>query len=171
MSGTEPIGPSDMLGRMLAHNHWANLQLLDACATLSDAQLDARDDPDAWSLRTVLVHIVECQQGYLSLMTRPLGERPPPKVAYEDLRDAAVQSGEDLCRLAASSQPAGAEGTIQTSDGYLVAPWVVLLQVVNHATDHRRQAAGMLRAMGLTPPGMDAWAYGEATGTVTPLPQ
>ena len=30
----------DILTRLLEHNHWANLQVLDACEMLSDEQLD-----------------------------------------------------------------------------------------------------------------------------------
>ncbi len=37
--------------------------------------------------------------------------------------------------------------------------WQILLHVVNHATHHRGQAAGFLRAMGHTPPPLDLIAF------------
>ena len=37
--------------------------------------------------------------------------------------------------------------------------WQVILHVVNHATHHRGQAAGFIRAMGKTPPVLDLMAY------------
>jgi uncharacterized damage-inducible protein DinB len=44
-----------------------------------------------------------------------------------------------------------------------VEPWVVIVQIINHATEHREQICSMLNALGITPPDMDGWAYGEAT--------
>jgi uncharacterized damage-inducible protein DinB len=37
--------------------------------------------------------------------------------------------------------------------------WQILLHVVNHATHHRGQVSGFLRAMGHTPPPLDLIAY------------
>jgi uncharacterized damage-inducible protein DinB len=37
--------------------------------------------------------------------------------------------------------------------------WQILLHVVNHATHHRGQVSGFLRAMGYTPPPLDLIAY------------
>jgi uncharacterized damage-inducible protein DinB len=61
------------------------------------------------------------------------------------------------------------EARLRTSDGYDVAPWVVLVQAVNHANDHRRQIAGMLRDRGVPPPRLDGWGFGEARDAVVPI--
>ncbi|MGW8251556.1 MAG: DinB family protein, partial [Anaerolineales bacterium] len=45
-----------------------------------------------------------------------------------------------------------------------VEPWVVMLQAVNHATEHREQIKSMLSALGNTPPEVDGWTYGVVTG-------
>ena len=39
-----------------------------------------------------------------------------------------------------------------------------LAQVIQHGTDHRSQVCTALTSLGLTPPDIDLWAYGEATG-------
>ena len=39
-----------------------------------------------------------------------------------------------------------------------------LAQVVHHGTDHRSQVCTALTSFGITPPEIDLWAYGEATG-------
>ena len=57
---------------------------------------------------------------------------------------------------------------LQTTDGYFVEPWVVLLQVINHAHEHREQIGSMLNAIGITPPDLDGWSYGEATNALVP---
>jgi len=51
-----------------------------------------------------------------------------------------------------------------------VEPWVVMVQAINHATEHREQISSMLSALGVTPPELDGWAYGEATHGLIPRP-
>jgi len=43
------------------------------------------------------------------------------------------------------------------------------VQVINHAHEHREQICSMLNALGVTPPDMDGWAFGEATGALVPI--
>jgi uncharacterized damage-inducible protein DinB len=158
----------DALARVFAHNHWANLRLLDACAALSADVLDAR--PDAgWSIRQALHHLVESEQGYLALLTAT--RQPPlPDRALDALRAAAAASGEGLVALARDpSLPGRLERRLRTGDGYLVDPWVVIVQAVNHGADHRRQVAAMLRSRGLTVPRLDGWGFGEAVDAVVPV--
>jgi uncharacterized damage-inducible protein DinB len=45
---------------------------------------------------------------------------------------------------------------------------VVLVQVINHATEHREQIKSMLSALGVTPPELDGWDYGEAINALIP---
>jgi uncharacterized damage-inducible protein DinB len=44
-----------------------------------------------------------------------------------------------------------------------------MVQAINHATEHREQISSMLTALGVTPPDLDGWAYGEATGALIPI--
>ena len=39
-----------------------------------------------------------------------------------------------------------------------------LAQVIHHGTDHRSQVCTILSTLGIEPPEIDVWAYGEATG-------
>jgi uncharacterized damage-inducible protein DinB len=61
------------------------------------------------------------------------------------------------------------KGQLQTRDGFFVEPWVIMVQVINHATEHREQISSMLSALGVTPPDLDGWTYGEATNALTPI--
>jgi uncharacterized damage-inducible protein DinB len=45
------------------YNLWANLSLLDACAQLSDAQLDATTKGVYGSVRQTLMHLVSYEEG------------------------------------------------------------------------------------------------------------
>ena len=53
------------LADFFKYNLWANLRLLDACAHLSDAQLDATTRGTFGSVRQTLIHIFAGEEGYV----------------------------------------------------------------------------------------------------------
>ena len=44
-----------------------------------------------------------------------------------------------------------------------------LLQVINHATEHRSQVATILTRLGVEPPEMDGWTYFDAGRRMIPI--
>jgi len=44
-----------------------------------------------------------------------------------------------------------------------------MVQIINHATEHREQISSMLSALGVTSPNLDGWAYGEVTDALIPI--
>ena len=161
-----------VLAKVFAHNNWANSQIIQACSALSDEQLDAEPQSATHgSIRRTLVHLVTAQQGYLRLLTLPLEDRldpvaPPP---FAELQRLASTSGEALLALARDEASILTNGRIQTQDGFFVEPWVVMVVVINHATEHREQISSMLSALGVTPPNLDGWSYGEVTKALLPI--
>jgi uncharacterized damage-inducible protein DinB len=89
-------------------------------------------------------------------------------VAFAELQESASKSGEGLLALARGRQKP-LKSQLQTRDGYFVEPWVLMVQIINHATEHREQICSMLSAMGVTPPDLDGWSYGEATNALIPI--
>ena len=162
------MATKNVLAKLVEHNNWANLEIIQACSGLSEEQLDAKPQSSAkWSIRQVLLHLVASQQGYLSLLTQPLETRshtPPP--AFAELQRSVTISGEGLLTLVCDEPGKYLKTQLRTTDGYLVEPWVVMVQAINHATDHRKQLSGMLRDQGVIPPRLDGWAYGEAVTTL-----
>ena len=160
----------DFFVRLFEHNNWANLQIVRACAALSDAQLDAEPtSATQGSIRSTLTHMLRSQRGYLRQLTLPLQDRldsvPVPSIT--EMEDFARLSGEELIALA--RDPSGiVKGHIQSRDGFVFEPWVVMLQIINHATEHREQIKSMLTAQGITPPSIDGWDYAEFTGAMVP---
>ena len=159
----------EFLVKLFEHNNWANQMIIQACSALSDAQLDAEPQSvTKGSIRTTLSHLVGSQRGYLALLTLPVEARLQTLPSISDLGEAAHTSGEGLLALARGEQkPLNAQ--LQTTDGYFVDPWVVMVQVINHASEHREQICSMLSALGVTPPDLDGWSYGEVTSALVPI--
>ena len=88
---------------------------------------------------------------------------------FADLEKSAAVSGERLLALARDPSKLPVKAPIQTTNGYFTEPWVVMVQIINHATEHREQIKSMLSALGITPPEIAGWEYGEATGALVPV--
>jgi uncharacterized damage-inducible protein DinB len=152
------------LEKLFEHNHWANLQILKACSGLSDAELDAEPrSATKGNIRSTLLHLVGSQKGYLRLLTQPLEERREAiSLTYPELERSLTSSGEALLELA--RQPERIPTTpLETRDGYRVEAWVLMVQIINHATEHREQIKSMLSALGKVPPEIAGWEYAEST--------
>lgn len=158
------------LEKLYEHNNWANLQIIEACLALTDEQLDAQPhSATIGSIRDALEHFITSQQGYLRLLTMPLEQRlnPVPDPPLGEMVEAARRSGEGFVALMRdlSNIPAT---PVETRDGYYVETWVLIVQAINHATEHREQIKSMLTALGVTPPNIDGWDYGEVTQALVP---
>ena len=146
------------------YNLWANLRLLDACAQLSDAQLDATMTGTFGSVRETLMHLFAAEEGYVSSFT---GTTPTPPLkelttfaGFDELRRRAERSGNELITIAEQRDLS----QIFYLDGgtYEAQAIVVVIQAINHAIDHRSQIATLLSQQGIEPPGLDGWSYNDA---------
>ncbi|MBI5352016.1 MAG: hypothetical protein HZB50_05210 [Chloroflexi bacterium] len=158
------------LTQLFEHNNWANQQIIQACSGLTDEQLDSEpQSATKGSIRNTLTHLVKSQRGYLSLLTLPVESRPDTPIAFADLQESASMSGEGLLALV-KDESINLLGTrLQTRDGYYVEPWVVMVQIINHATEHREQIKSMLSTLGVTPPEIDGWSHGEVNNALVPI--
>lgn len=163
-----PAITENILAKLFEHNNWANRQIIQACIALSDEQLDAEpQSATQGSIRSTLIHLTGAQAGYLALLTQPVEERVRVSPTSTEWLDSITKSGEGLLALARGEKPLDAR--LQTRDDYYVEPWVVMLQVINHATEHREQVKSMLSALGVTPPENDGWDYGMVTKALVPI--
>ena len=142
---------------------WANLRLLDACAHLSDAQLDATTRGMFGSVRQTLIHIFAGEEGYVQRFT---GTLPTPRLqelttfpGFDELRRRAKMSGEALIAIAEQWEPSQVLHLAYQGQSDEVPAIFVLIQAVNHAVDHRSQVATQLGQQDVTPPELDGWAY------------
>ena len=143
------------------YNLWANLRLLDACAQLSDAQLDATKKGTFGSVRETLMHLFAAEEGYVRSFT---GTTPTPLLkelttfpGFDELRRRAERSGKELITIA---EQRGPSSDFYLDEGIYEAPAiVVVIQAINHAIDHRSQISTLLSQQGIEPPELDGWAY------------
>lgn len=159
----------NILTKIFEHNNWANQRIIEACSALIDEQLDMKPHSvTKGNIRETLIHLAASQRGYLALLTRPLEARPTSPISFAELEESIRTSGEGLLALAEHSQTI-LESRLRTRDGFIVEPWVVMLQVINHATEHREQIKSMLSFLGITPPDIDGWDYGEIMKALVPV--
>lgn len=160
---------ASVLTTLFHHNTWANLRLLDFCAALSDEQLKATAAGAYGSIRATLAHMIGAEIDYV---TRVTGETPPAWLSgdeypgFEVLKDTARRAGEELTRLAVAARADSVVRETNLQQGISVEYPLgsLLMQAINHSTEHRQQVSAIITQLGIEPPGMDGWAYMEETG-------
>ncbi len=157
------------LEKLFEHNIWANGRIIQACYALSDEQLAAEPHSvTKGNIRRTLLHLVHSQQGYWLLLTTPVDQRVNDAPTFAEFSESARHSGEGLLKLAGGGQKPF-DSRLTTTDGFYTKPWVVMLQAINHATEHREQIKSMMSALGITPPDIDGWDYAEVNNALIPM--
>src|SRR5215211_7630183 len=95
-----------VLAELFRHNLWANLTLIDLCATLPDENLETNVSGTYGGIRKTLNHMVGAEERYLSaLVAGPERRNPALEEIAPDLavvREHARQSGEGFIAYAES---------------------------------------------------------------------
>jgi uncharacterized damage-inducible protein DinB len=156
---------ADVIRNQLEYSAWAGARLLAAARRLTPEQLNRDFATADRSVLGTLVHIFGADRVWLARMQ----ELPNP--VYTTERDHSLEVLEtewpvlhqQWRRWAASLTDDSVARELAYSDmkgrPWKQPLWQLLLHVVNHATHHRGQISGFLRAMGHTPPPLDMTAY------------
>ena len=156
-----------VLTTLFAHNGWANLKLLNFCEQLSDAHLDATAIGCFGSIRDTLWHIVGAEVSYVY---RVNGKLPPQPVSrgvfpgFAVMKDVAHWTNNELLQLTLSARH---DTMVTESEGadHVAYPLAsLIMQAINHATEHRAQIATIITQLDLEPPDMSGWKYMEESG-------
>jgi uncharacterized damage-inducible protein DinB len=161
---------ASLLDDAMAHHIWATETLIDACAELDREALSTPAAGTYGSILDTLRHLVDSDCFYLTFF-----RDEPPRVEEDaeldlaELRSVITANGRDWMALLARGLDGEAD-TVEQGDGWTFhAPTGFrLAQVVHHGTDHRSQICTALTSLGLEPPAIDLWAYGEATSRTRP---
>ena len=162
----------DLLLEFFKHNTMMNGRILDVCEGLNPAQLDATVDGTYGSLGATLVHTVNGQDSYVARLNRSARPDPLPEdpfTGFAVLRDRVARR-DGLLEQAARTLDG--DRTIEVTDDDPVGTWtmpsdLLLLQAINHGTEHRSQIATMLTQLGVEPPAMDGWTFFFDAGHMT----
>ena len=155
-----------LLDDAMAHHTWATKILIDACAGLTPEQLRTPVPGTYGSILETFRHLVGTDGWYLTFFR----DRPNPiaedgDATLDDLRAANTANGAVWMELLAAD-PDGETDTVEEGEGWVFHAPVGFrfAQTIQHGTDHRSQICTALTSLGVEPPGIDVWAYGEATG-------
>ena len=77
------------------------------------------------------------------------------------LLEVVRETGPRLLKVA-STWPA--DGEIERDPGEMIPASVILVQAINHATEHRTHATTILTQLGIDPPAIDGWTHGGFPG-------
>jgi uncharacterized damage-inducible protein DinB len=151
-----------------AHHLWATERLFEACAALSEDQLAATAPGTYGSIQQTLHHLVESDRWYVHFY--PPGDRLPimeeePPLSLPELRAEMSRNAEAWPAVLATQTDGDADVPSRGQEAVFHSPVSIrLAQVPHHGTDHRSQVCTILSTLGVEPPDIDVWAYGEATG-------
>ena len=158
---------TSLLDDAFAHHVWATERLIDACATLTREQLVASTPGTYGPILATLAHLV-VERRLVSLVL--------PRAARADRRgverDASPTCGRPSRPTASAwrdilaGDPDPEADLVERGDGWEFhqPAGLRLAQAIHHGTDHRSQVCTALTSLGIEPPEIDLWAYGEATG-------
>jgi uncharacterized damage-inducible protein DinB len=168
-----------ILTELFRHNLWANLTLIDLCATLPDDILEANVPGTFGSIRETLGHLVGTEEGYLAGLVgeserdASSDEEAHPNLAtlreraldagevlaLSTVRAHALKSGEGLIDYAATVEGDPTVWVAWFGQIYEMSAALFLVQAVNHATEHRAQIKTALTQAGISPPELDGWTW------------
>lgn len=151
------------LAVLVRHNRWANLRLLDACAALSAEQLDATAVGGYGSIRVTLAHIAGPEERSLRAITgeeshATILEQADPDLAT--IREHLDASGRAFIAIAEETIAERAM-TVRWHGEHWMPVSLFLAQAINHATEHRTQAASILTGIGVQRLEIHVWAFTE----------
>lgn len=155
----------DTLRTHIDYTTWASAKLLEAAAALTPEELTRDFGASEHSVVGTMGHIFAADRIWLH---RVQGVSPVPFIDPSE-RDLAVLQSEWPKILEAWRNLAAAWTEESLSDSisykqmngqpFSTPIWQTVLHMVNHATHHRGQAVGFIRAMGHQPPKLDLIFY------------
>ena len=164
---------SSLYADAFRHHVWATFRLLDTCDRLTAEQLASAVPGTYGSIIDTLRHIVGADRSYLALLSGETIQRiDEDAMTLAELR-AVMQADNPAWETVLAGAIDPDEVLVRRfDDGRQVrAPLGLrLAQVVHHGTDHRSQVATALTNLGIEPPPMDLWDWGEALGRVVDVP-
>lgn len=154
--------PTDTLSIVFRHNLWANLRLLEHCEARTSEQMEATIPGSRGTLHDTLQHIATSERSYFWRVSTGQPYRHPadaPPMSIAEMTESLRASGSGLIEWAPK---VGVGDTVEVDwDGTprRVPKSIILIQAINHATEHREQVKAILTELGIEPPDLSGWEY------------
>jgi len=165
--------PRSLLADAFGHHVWATDRVLDACAALTDDQLATNVPGTYGSILDTARHLVGADRSYLFVLSGGrVAQIDEAGMDVPALRHAMATAEADWAAILATADDPDEVVVRRRDDGTEShAPrGVRLAQAIHHGTDHRSQICTALTTLGIEPPLIDVWEYGEEQGRVTQVP-
>jgi len=165
--------PRSLLADAFGHHVWATDRVLDACAALTDDQLATNVPGTYGSILDTARHLVGADRSYLFVLSGGrVAQIDEAGMDVPALRHAMATAEADWAAILATADDPDEVVVRRRDDGTEShAPrGVRLAQAIHHGTDHRSQICTALTTLGIEPPLIDVWDYGEEQGRVTQVP-
>jgi uncharacterized damage-inducible protein DinB len=156
-----------------AHHTWATLRLLDTCAALNPAQLEAGAGGTYGSIIDTLRHTVAADSGYLHALTGGrVSGGGEGDIGVAEMRAVMERNGGEWQALLTGDLDPDTTIVRYRDDGSEShAPLGIrLAQALHHGTDHRSQVCTVLTTLGVEPPEIDVWDFGDGQGRLSEVP-
>ena len=157
---------------MYRYNAWANARVLEAAAKLTPQQLVEPRGASFDSVRDTLVHTLGAQWLYLERWNGRSPKAMPEAAAFPDLAsirtrwtDVERDTAAFVARLDDAKAVAPIEYTNFQGERWTSPLWQQMLHQVNHATQHRSEAAMILTAFGHSPGWLDFLYFIDLEGS------
>lgn len=152
----------DVVRSLYRYNAWANARILDAATALEPARFLAAAGPGGESIRDTLVHTLGAQWLYLERWQGYSPRSMPVPAEFDDVvtvrtRWDAIEAATAAFVVALTDATLAAVVAYDNFEGqrWAYPLWQQMLHQVNHATQHRSEAAMMLTQAGRSPGWLD----------------
>jgi uncharacterized damage-inducible protein DinB len=149
------MATSNPLDVLLAHDHWATRNILEACEALTEEQFHRRFEIGPGSLHDTTTHIVGAMRGWGDLLA---GREQRPRLEHGGVKrtpaELLILLNEIAADLATSARLYRLDEVVTGSRGgknYRFLRGGVLTHVTTHGMHHRAQCLNMLRQLGVSP--------------------
>ncbi len=149
------MSTSNPLDVLLAHDHWATRNILEACEPLTRGQFHRRFEIGPGSLHDTTTHIVGAMRGWGDLLAgrdqRPRLEHDGVERTPTELLLLLHEIAADLAHWARQFPLEEKVTGSRSGKTYTFLRGGVVTHATTHSMHHRAQCLNMLRQLGITP--------------------
>jgi uncharacterized damage-inducible protein DinB len=154
----------------LDYTAWATGRLLEAARELTPEERTRDFGTADKSIEGTLIHLFQAERVWVErmLVGKRAGSLKRPDDSWELILSQWPQVQDNLQKFALGLDEGALSSPLEYLDSrgneHHNALWTVLMHLVNHATHHRGQISGFLRASGKVPPNIDFINYTRQQG-------